>query len=264
MSIAFGRAGGTTWGPRQGCFAAGIVLLTTFAVALAGCSRSSERSASWQQQQQQQQHATINQQPVIVDRSSPLPTVAGQPPASPQVYTPSGRVPMVAGVYKVGNPYTVNGVVYVPREDHRYDRIGMASWYGKDFHARQTANGEFYDSSRLTGAHPTLPLPSYVYVTNLRNGRTVIVRLNDRGPYKHGRIVDVSQRVAQALGFETVGTTEVRVRWAGFAPLDPNDDRRERQYLAAQSWSRVARSGWGSRFGLGMGGAGGMGGGETR
>ena len=96
-----------------------------------------------------------------------------------------------------------------------YDRVGIASWYGTDFHARQTANGELFDMNRLTAAHPTLPLPSLVQVTNLRNGRSMIVRVNDRGPYKPGRIIDLSRRTAQLFGFDGQGTTEIRVRFAG-------------------------------------------------
>jgi rare lipoprotein A len=124
---------------------------------------------------------------------------------------------------------------YVPREEPGYDRTGTASWYGADFHGRATANGERYDMDALTAAHPTLPLPSYVTVTNLANNRTVLVRVNDRGPYVGGRILDLSRAAARALGYETQGTAQVRVRYAGRAPLDGNDAR-ERQFLAAQPW----------------------------
>lgn len=166
-------------------------------------------------------------------------------------FTPPGQVPRVQGVYKVGKPYAINGVTYVPAEDPGYDKVGMASWYGTDFHGKQTANGERFDMDALSAAHPTLPMPSYVQVTNLRNGRTMLVRLNDRGPYKPGRIIDLSRRTAQLLGFEAQGITEIRVRYIGPAPLDPKDDRRERQHLAAQPWHRMASAGWGQRFGLG-------------
>ena len=150
----------------------------------------------------------------------------------------------------------INGVTYVPSEDPSYDKVGISSWYGDDFHARKTANGEFFDMARLTAAHPTLPLPSYVHVTNLRNGRSLIVRVNDRGPYKPGRIIDLSRQSAKLLGFEGQGTTEIRVRYAGPAPLDPSDDRRERQFLASQPWNQMAARASGTRgwFGLGMGG----------
>jgi rare lipoprotein A len=107
----------------------------------------------------------------------------------------------------------------------------------------------------ITAAHPTLPMPSYLHITNIRNGRTLLVRLNDRGPYKRGRIVDLSRRSAQLLGFEHQGTTEIRVRYMGPAPLDPNDTSRERAYLAAQPWSRTERIASGSPaapYALGM------------
>ncbi len=157
-------------------------------------------------------------------------------------------VPRVRGVRKIGKPYEIAGVTYVPAEDPTYDRVGVGSWYGDRFHGKATANGELFDMNALTAAHPTLPMPSYIYVTNLRNGRTILLRLNDRGPYKKGRIVDLSRAAARALDFETFGTTQVRVRYAGPAPLEP-DDARERRYLAAQAWGRRSSP----PFGLGMG-----------
>lgn len=160
-------------------------------------------------------------------------------PASPRVAT--GRnVPRGGGVYKVGNPYKVAGKWYVPRHESGYDKTGLGSWYGDDFHGRKTANGEIFDKYALTAAHPTLPLPSYAYVTNLDNGRTVLVRINDRGPYSGGRIIDLSHQVARHLDFERKGLTRVRVRYAGRAPLN-GDDRREQQFLAEQPWARGQR-----------------------
>jgi rare lipoprotein A len=116
------------------------------------------------------------------------------------------------GAYKVGNPYEINGVVYYPAEDYNYDETGIASWYGPGFHEKYTANGEIYDQNDLTAAHKTLPMPSFVRVTNLDNGRAIVLRVNDRGPYARGRIIDVSRRGAQLLGFEGVGTAKVRVQ----------------------------------------------------
>jgi len=113
--------------------------------------------------------------------------------------------------YKVGNPYQINGVWYYPREQPDYDETGIASWYGDPFHGRQTANGETYDMNALTAAHPTLPLPTNVRVTNLENGRSIIVRVNDRGPFVNGRLIDMSRRGAQLLGFHEKGTAKVRV-----------------------------------------------------
>src|SRR5580700_9960664 len=114
--------------------------------------------------------------------------------------------------YKVGAAYQINGVWYHPRVDYDYDETGLASWYGEAFDGQATANGEIYNLNELSAAHKTLPLPSVVEVTNQRNGRSLRLRVNDRGPYVEGRIIDVSRRASQLLGFETAGTTPVRVR----------------------------------------------------
>ena len=116
------------------------------------------------------------------------------------------------GYYKVGNPYEVQGVSYFPQNYDEFEETGMASWYGPDFHGKQTANGEIYDSFTMTAAHPTLPLPSMVRVTNLRNGKSVIVRINDRGPFAKSRIIDVSDKAADELDFKDQGTTEVKIQ----------------------------------------------------
>ncbi len=113
--------------------------------------------------------------------------------------------------YKVGQPYQIDGVWYYPREDPDYDETGIASWYGADFHGKTTANGETYDMNALTAAHKTLPMPSSVRVTNLENGRSMVLRVNDRGPFVHGRIIDVSRRASQLLGFHKQGIAKVRV-----------------------------------------------------
>ena len=115
------------------------------------------------------------------------------------------------GVYKVGQPYQIEGAWYYPAIDYDYKETGIASWYGSKFHGRKTANGEIYDMNDLTAAHRTLPLPSFVRVTNLDNGRTITLRVNDRGPFARGRILDASRRSAQLLGFERQGTARVRV-----------------------------------------------------
>lgn len=116
------------------------------------------------------------------------------------------------GAYKVGSPYVINGHRYYPAVDYDYDKTGIASWYGPNFHGKKTANGEIYDQNDLTAAHKTLPLPSIVRVTNLENGRSLIVRVNDRGPYAHSRIIDMSKRSAELLGFKIQGTAKVRVQ----------------------------------------------------
>lgn len=116
-----------------------------------------------------------------------------------------------AGTYKIGNPYQIKGAWYQPVVDYGYDETGIASWYGPKFHGRSTANGERFDMNQLTAAHRTLPLPSFVRVTNLENGRSLVLRVNDRGPFARGRIIDISRRGAQLLGFERNGTARVRV-----------------------------------------------------
>jgi len=124
----------------------------------------------------------------------------------------TARGPAERPVYKVGEPYQINGVWYYPSEDLTYDETGIASWYGESFHGKYTANGEVFDLNALTAAHRTLPMPSIVQVTNLENGRSLKLRVNDRGPYARGRIIDVSRRAAQLLGFEGNGSTKVRVQ----------------------------------------------------
>ena len=114
-------------------------------------------------------------------------------------------------IYKVGDPYQIGGTWYYPKVDYTYRETGIASWYGPGFHGRATANGETFDQNALTGAHRTLPMPFMVRVTNLDNGRSIKVRINDRGPFKNGRIIDLSRRAADLLGFRRIGTAKVRV-----------------------------------------------------
>ena len=114
--------------------------------------------------------------------------------------------------YKVGKPYQIAGLWYYPHEDPDYDATGIASWYGEDFHGKRTANGDIYNMNAMTAAHKTLPMPTDVEVTNLSNGRSVILTINDRGPFARGRIIDVSRRAAQLLGFIEQGTAKVRVK----------------------------------------------------
>src|SRR5271157_551720 len=144
--------------------------------------------------------------------------------ASPKVVADGQPVPKGGGQYLVGHPYTVAGHTYYPREVESYTAVGMASWYGAAFHGRRTANGEVYDMASITAAHPTMPLPSYARVTNLANGYSVIVRVNDRGPYHGGRVMDVSSRAADVLGFKGAGTAKIKVEYVGRAPLEGSDD----------------------------------------
>ena len=120
--------------------------------------------------------------------------------ASPRVVDDGSPVPKGGGVYRVGQPYTVAGRTYIPEDNPHYQATGLASWYGEDFHGRRTANGEVFDLNGISAAHPTMPLPSYARVTNLSNGHSVIVRVNDRGPYHGDRIIDVSKNAAHLLG----------------------------------------------------------------
>ncbi len=123
------------------------------------------------------------------------------------------------GVYKIGDPYQIDGIWYYPSVDYRYMETGIASWYGSKFHKKKTANGGIYDMNKLTAAHRTLPMPSFVRVTNLENGRSLVLKVNDRGPYANNRIIDVSRRGAQLLGFEKKGTARARVE------ILPNESR---------------------------------------
>ncbi len=129
------------------------------------------------------------------------------------------RTPAPVGEYKIGKPYQISDRWYYPAENLEYAETGIASWYGPKFHGKPTANGEIFDQNLITGAHRTLPLPSAVRVTNLENGRAITLRVNDRGPFAHGRIIDVSRRGAQLLGFEKSGTAKVRVE------ILPHDSR---------------------------------------
>lgn len=145
--------------------------------------------------------------------------------ASPRVFFKDGRIQRGGGRDQLGKPYQVRGKWYYPKEDKNYAKVGLASWYGDAFHGRLTANGEVYDMNHLTAAHPTMPLPSYARVTNLKTGSSVIVRVNDRGPYHDGRIIDVSERAAQMLDYANIGTAQVKVEYVGRAPLDGDDDK---------------------------------------
>ena len=151
-------------------------------------------------------------------------SVARFGPASQRVVEDGEPVPRGGGQYLVGRPYTIAGRTYYPSENNHYAAVGMASWYGDAFHGRRTANGEVYDMRSLSAAHPTMPLPSYARVTNLANGFSMIVRVNDRGPYSPGRIMDVSSRVADMLDFKSAGTAKIKVEYVGPAPLAGTDD----------------------------------------
>jgi rare lipoprotein A len=166
--------------------------------------------------------------------------------SSARIIPPGEPIPKGGGTYRVGSAYTVGGKTYVPAEDHDYRAEGLASWYGEDFHGRQTANGEIFDMNSMSAAHATLPMPTYVRVTNIDNSKSVIVRVNDRGPYHADRIIDVSVKTAQLLGFYSSGVARVRVEYVATAPLEGSDDNmlvatlRQGQPAPAPSLVRVA------------------------
>jgi rare lipoprotein A len=166
--------------------------------------------------------------------------------SSARIIPPGEPIPKGGGTYRIGSAYTIGGKTYVPSEDRDYRAEGLASWYGEDFHGRQTANGEIFDMNSMSAAHATLPMPTYVRVTNLDNTKSVIVRVNDRGPYHADRIIDVSVKTAQLLGFYGAGVARVRVEYVGTAPLEGSDDNmliatlRQGQPAPAPSLVRVA------------------------
>ena len=143
----------------------------------------------------------------------------GAPANRANTYEQQGRQTAAGGIYKIGTPYQIMGSWYYPRENPNYDEVGIASWYGTKFHGRRTANGEIFDMNLLTAAHPTLPMPVRARVTNLENSKSIIVRINDRGPFAKDREIDLSRKAAEVLGFRDKGTTRVRVQYLGRAPM---------------------------------------------
>src|SRR5882757_2399249 len=170
--------------------------------------------------------------PMLVACSStdPVRTIASTspislPPASVRIADEGEKIRKVQGYYKVGEPYTINGQTYVPVADPKYRAEGIASWYGPDFHGKETANGEIYDMHGISAAHKTMPIPSYARVTNLQNGRSIVVRVNDRGPFIDDRVIDLSVGTAKALDTYAKGLARVRVEYVGRAPLEGSDDK---------------------------------------
>jgi rare lipoprotein A len=197
---AFDRSG------RPGLRAAGALLLA--GVALSGCAQQPSAQTASNHRYHGHEHFAEGQ----YGKASPRMVADGEP------------IPRGGGQYLVGHPYSVHGRTYYPTENEHYVGVGTASWYGDAFHGRKTANGEIYDKNALSAAHPTMPLPSYARVTNLGNGYSVIVRVNDRGPYAAGRVMDVPSRVADVLDFKHMGTAHVKVEYVGRAPLEGSDD----------------------------------------
>ena len=185
----------------------GLVALA--GLTLAGCAQTPTRSG----------RSTSNEVGAFTDKKY------GK--ASARVVNDGADVPRGGGAYHVGRPYTIAGKTYYPSEKSAsYSVTGTSSWYGEAFHGRRTANGEIYDRRSVSAAHPTMPLPSYARVTNLRNNHSIIVRVNDRGPYHGGRVLDVSEKVAEALEFKHIGTARIKVDYVGRAGLGGSDDRK--------------------------------------
>lgn len=143
---------------------------------------------------------------------------------SPRMVAEGKPVPKGGGRYIVGKKYKIAGKWYYPKLDPNYKKVGLASWYGPTFHGRKTANGEIFDRNALTAAHPTMPLPSYAKVTNMSNGRSMIVRVNDRGPFHGNRVIDLSERVATMLDTKSHGVAKVKVEYVGRARMDGHDE----------------------------------------
>ncbi|MFD1197242.1 septal ring lytic transglycosylase RlpA family protein [Brucella gallinifaecis] len=193
------------------CEKRGSVAIMTFmalAVALAGCSSTPQTKPS--KKKQSKEYFAESKYGVK---------------ASPRVTGVQGKpLPRGGGRNQVGKPYQVKGRWYYPKENKNYTSTGRASWYGSAFHGRLTANGEIYDMTHLTAAHPTMPLPSYARVTNTYNGHSIIVRVNDRGPFARNRVIDLSQKAAEMLDYQHHGTANVKVEYVGRAPLHGQDD----------------------------------------
>lgn len=183
------------------------ISLLAGATALSGCSSSTPK-------------ASLSKQ----TRSSEYFPESVYGKASPRMTELRTRLPRGGGRDQVGKPYQVAGKWYYPKEQPGYVKKGKASWYGDAFHGRLTANGEIYDMTHLTAAHPTMPLPSYARVTNLKNGSSVIVRVNDRGPFAHDRVIDLSSKAAEMLDYKHSGIADVKVEYVGRAPLEGSDD----------------------------------------
>lgn len=184
--------------------AAGWLVVAACAAILSGCVRPQER-------------AEINDKTKFSQEEYGV-------KASPRV-TVAKKVQKGGGRYVVGKPYKIRNKWYKPKEDPNYAAVGLASWYGPNFHGRKTANGEIFDQYAISAAHPTMPLPSYARVTNLDTGTSLIVRVNDRGPFHSGRVIDLSARAAQMLGYADNGVASVKVEYVGKARIDGHDER---------------------------------------
>jgi rare lipoprotein A len=192
---------------RCGAIARAVLTITLGAAALAACASATPEMAA----------RGVRPAGFTPVSSYTHPQASGR---ASREFAPPSETHVAGGEYKLGAPYQIQGVWYVPAEEPDYDEVGTASWYGDEFDGKATANGETFDKYAASAAHATLPMPSIVEVTNLDNGRTIRVRLNDRGPYKAGRLIDLSRGAAEELGYMDKGTARVRVRYVGPAKLD--------------------------------------------
>ena len=193
---------------RRVSFSIGMISAGIAALLLAGCGSAPKVSTK--------------AKPSFINNETKFSSAEYGVAASPRVTT-AKRPKKGGGRDMVGKPYKVRGKWYTPKEEPGYNKTGLASWYGPNFHGRLTANGEIYDQFHLSAAHPTFPLPSYARVTNKKNGHSVIVRVNDRGPYAHGRIIDLSAKAADMLDMKHDGVAAVRVEYVGRAPVEGDD-----------------------------------------
>jgi rare lipoprotein A len=206
---------------RAGFFVARIGIAAGISGAVAACSLGTITTSM-----DSPKPVTLAPQAIVAEPFAPaaaLAAIEAAPPAAALASPPEevDEATLRARPYRrIGKPYQILGSWYEPKDDPNYDQTGMASWYGAAFHGRMTANGEIFDSAAISAAHPTLPLPSYVRVTNLENDRSIVVRVNDRGPFRHKRLIDVSEHTAQLLGFHHEGMTKVRVQYVSRAPLE--------------------------------------------
>ena len=195
----------------------GMLILCAGAVALSACSSTGPKVTMVQKTKSKEYFSEkdygVKASPRVIDVA--MASIPGMK---------MKRLPRGGGRDQIGKPYKVKGKWYYPKEIQDYKAAGTASWYGDAFHGRLTANGEIYDMNHLSAAHPTMPLPSYARVTNKKNGTSVIVRVNDRGPYAHNRLIDLSKRAAQLLDYTSTGTAQVIVEYVGRAPVNGEDD----------------------------------------
>jgi rare lipoprotein A len=198
--------------------AAKLALTAVGCVGLASCVTTADNGGYQYKYKESAKTGTI----VVAYVPPPRPDIiqtASAAPVSP-VATPGVR-----GNNGTDKPYITAGKRYVPRSEPGYTAVGLASWYGPGFHGRMTADGERFDQLGLTAAHKTMPLPSYARVTNMANGASIVVRVNDRGPYVHDRLIDVSSRTAELLQFKGHGVGKVKVEYVGRAPDTATDSR---------------------------------------